>query len=84
MLRLPAFSLLVVQVATPFTRVTAMQVEIVLLSAIKLTLPVGALPVIDALNVTFLRTMTGLVELVRLAAESVNIEILAGTLLAGL
>ena len=70
MLCVPALRLLVLHVvilllAVPVGRATAVQPARVLPSAVKVTLPVGALPLTVAVNVTFAPRTDGLPEPVR-------------------
>src|SRR5271169_5881534 len=76
MLCVPAARLAVLQVAVfelplPLGRATAPQPVSGLLSAVKPTLPVGALPVTDAVKVTVIPTVDGLAELARLVVLAV-------------
>ena len=63
MLWVPTARLLVLQVAVPPLSATALQPLIALPPSVKLTLPVGALPVTVAVKVTLAPTVDGLSEL---------------------
>src|SRR4030095_3605762 len=76
MLCVPALRLAVLQVAVfelalPVGRATALQPLSVVPSALKATLPVGALPVIVAVKVTFAPTADGLTELASSVVDDV-------------
>ena len=70
-LRLDVLQVTVFELAVPVGRATALQPVSVAPSAVKATVPVGALPVTVAANVTFEFKADGLAELARLAVLAV-------------
>src|SRR4030095_14667253 len=70
-LRLAVLQLAVFELAVPVGSATALQPLSVVPSAVKATLPVGALPVTVAVEGTFAATADGLSELARLVVLAV-------------
>ena len=70
-LRLAVLQVAVFELAVPVGRATALQPLSVVPSAVKATLPVGALPVTVAVKVTLAPTADGLAELARLVVLAV-------------
>ena len=70
-LRLAVLQVAVFELAVPVGSATALQPLSVVPSAVKATLPVGALPVTVAVKVTFAPTAAGLAELARLVVLTV-------------